>query len=94
MSNREQAIKNVIHSAFSNSVQKCSTTSLLVLKEEVYDDPSFKAALVDAAKSMETGSVWNFVNRIGTLANPIGGNLKKQLNRCKKVNLGLSSLNL
>ena len=79
MSDREQAIKNVIHSAFSNSGQKCSATSLLVLEEEVYNDPSFKAALVDAAKSMNTGSVWNFVNRIGTLANPIGGNLKKAI---------------
>ncbi|WP_331775390.1 bifunctional proline dehydrogenase/L-glutamate gamma-semialdehyde dehydrogenase [Sulfurospirillum sp. 1612] len=79
MSDREQAIKNVIHSAFSNSGQKCSATSLLILEEEVYNDPGFKSALVDAAKSMETGSVWNFVNRIGTLANPIGGNLKKAI---------------
>ncbi|MFK5882503.1 MAG: bifunctional proline dehydrogenase/L-glutamate gamma-semialdehyde dehydrogenase [Sulfurospirillum sp.] len=77
LSDREQAIKNVVHSAFSNSGQKCSATSLLILEEEVYNDEGFKAALVDAAKSMATGSVWNFVNRIGTLANPIGGNLKK-----------------
>jgi RHH-type proline utilization regulon transcriptional repressor/proline dehydrogenase/delta 1-pyrroline-5-carboxylate dehydrogenase len=80
LSDREQAIKNVVHSAFSNSGQKCSATSLLVLEEEVYNDENFKSALVDAAKSMATGSVWNFVNRIGTLANPIGGNLKKAIN--------------
>lgn len=80
MSDREQAIKNVVHSAFSNSGQKCSATSLLVLEEEVYNDEGFKEALVDAAKSMETGSVWNFVNRIGTLANKAGGNLEKALN--------------
>ncbi len=80
MSDREQAIKNVVHSAFSNSGQKCSATSLLVLEEEVYYDEGFKAALVDAAKSMATGSVWNFVNRIGTLANPVSGNLKKAIN--------------
>ena len=79
LSDREQAIKNVVHSAFSNSGQKCSATSLLVLEEEVYNDEGFKSALVDAAKSMATGSVWNFVNRIGTLANPIGGNLKKAI---------------
>ncbi len=79
LSDREQAIKNVVHSAFSNSGQKCSATSLLVLEEEVYNDENFKVALVDAAKSMATGSVWNFVNRIGTLANPIGGNLKKAI---------------
>jgi RHH-type proline utilization regulon transcriptional repressor/proline dehydrogenase/delta 1-pyrroline-5-carboxylate dehydrogenase len=80
LSDREQAIKNVVHSAFSNSGQKCSATSLLVLEEEVYNDEGFKSALVDAAKSMATGSVWNFVNRIGTLANPVSGNLGKAIN--------------
>ena len=79
LSDREQAIKNVIHSAFSNSGQKCSATSLLILEEEVYNDENFKSALVDAAKSMATGSVWDFKNRVGTLANPIGGNLKKAI---------------
>lgn len=79
MSDREQAIKNVIHSAFSNSGQKCSATSLLILEEEVYNDNNFKSALIDAAKSLKTGSVWDFENKIGTLANPIGGNLKKAI---------------
>ena len=79
MSDREQAIKNVIHSAFSNSGQKCSATSLLVLEEEVYNDPHFKAGLIDAAKSLHVGSVWDFTNRLGTLANPVSGALKQAL---------------
>ncbi|AFL67696.1 proline dehydrogenase family protein [Sulfurospirillum barnesii] len=79
MSDRDQAIKNVIHSAFSNSGQKCSATSLLILEEEVYHDPRFKAGLIDAAKSLHVGSVWNFTNRLATLANPIGGALKHAL---------------
>ena len=79
MSDREQAIKNVIHSAFSNSGQKCSATSLLVLEEEVYNDPHFKIGLIDAAKSLHVGSVWDFTNRLGTLANPVGGALKHAL---------------
>lgn len=79
MSDREQAIKNVIHSAFSNSGQKCSATSLLVLEEEVYNDPHFKTGLIDAAKSLHVGSVWDFTNRLGTLANPVGGALKHAL---------------
>ncbi len=77
MADREQAIKNVCHSAFSNSGQKCSATSLLVLEEEVYNDENFKKALVDTAKSMSVGSVWDLKNRIGTLANPLSGDLKK-----------------
>ncbi|WP_263832095.1 bifunctional proline dehydrogenase/L-glutamate gamma-semialdehyde dehydrogenase [Sulfurospirillum oryzae] len=79
MSDRDQAIKNVIHSAFSNSGQKCSATSLLILEEEVYNDPHFKAGLIDAAKSLHVGSVWDFTNRLGTLANPVSGALKHAL---------------
>lgn len=79
MSDRDQAIKNVVHSAFSNSGQKCSATSLLVLEEEVYNDPHFKAGLIDAAQSLPVGSVWDFSNRLGTLANPVSGALKQAL---------------
>jgi len=79
MSDREQAIKNVVASAFNNSGQKCSATSLLILEEEVYNDESFKSALRDAAQSLEVGSVWDYVNRIGTLANKADGNLKKAI---------------
>jgi len=79
MADREQAIKNICQSAFSNSGQKCSATSLLVLEEEVYNDLEFRKALVDAAQSMSVGSVWDFKNKIGTLANPISGNLQKAI---------------
>lgn len=50
MADRDQAIKNVIQSAFGNCGQKCSATSLLILEEEVYEDEHFKNQLVDAAK--------------------------------------------
>ncbi len=79
MADREQAVKNVCQSAFGNSGQKCSATSLLVLENEVYNDKDFRKALVDTAKSMSVGSVWDFGNRIGTLANPVSGNLKKAI---------------
>ena len=45
MADRDQAVKNVCLSAFNNSGQKCSATSLLVLEEEVYNDPSFKKSI-------------------------------------------------
>ena len=79
MSDRDQAIKNVVQSAFGNSGQKCSATSLLVLEEEVYNDKAFRRGLVDTARSMNVGSIWDFKNRIGTLANPISGALKKAI---------------
>ncbi|MEJ2372923.1 MAG: aldehyde dehydrogenase family protein, partial [Sulfurimonas sp.] len=65
--------------AFHNSGQKCSATSLMVLEQELYDDPKYKQAIKEAVESLETGSVWDFKNRIGTLSNLPQGNLKKSL---------------
>ncbi|MCK9474235.1 aldehyde dehydrogenase family protein, partial [Sulfurimonas sp.] len=71
---------NVVASAFNNSGQKCSATSLLVLEEEVYKDENFKRMLLDATSSLEVGSVWDFKNRIGALSSKPSGNLQKALN--------------
>ena len=79
MSDRAQAIKNVLHSAFSNCGQKCSATSLLILEKEVYEDPSFKKQLIDAASSYAVGSAWNFENKTGPLIQPPTGALKRAL---------------
>ncbi len=79
MSDRDQAIGNVIYSAFGNSGQKCSATSLLILEPEVYEDADFKRQLVDAARSISTGSAWDFHNKMGPLIRPPQGDLKKAL---------------
>ena len=79
MADREQAIKNIIHSAFSNSGQKCSATSLLVLENEIYFDRKFQEALVDAARSLKVGSAWDFESKIATLIGPPQGSLKQAL---------------
>ena len=79
MADKDQAIKNVVAAAFNNSGQKCSATSLLVLEEEVYRDQAFHETLVDAAVSLEVGSVWDFKNRIGTLSNLPGEKLNHAL---------------
>lgn len=80
MADHDQAIKNVIASAFNNSGQKCSATSLLVLEDELYNDKNFKQTLADAASSLQVGSVWSFENRIGALSSKPSGNLQKALN--------------
>lgn len=76
---RDSAIKNIIHSAFSNSGQKCSATSLLVLEEEVYEDEEFKKTLVDAASSMAVGNPFEFKNKLGALADKADAKLQKAL---------------
>jgi RHH-type proline utilization regulon transcriptional repressor/proline dehydrogenase/delta 1-pyrroline-5-carboxylate dehydrogenase len=79
MADRDQAIKNVIYSAFGNTGQKCSATSLLILEKEVYDDELFKRQLVDAAQSFKTGTCWDFANRMGVLIHPPAGDLERAL---------------
>jgi len=64
LADRDQAISNIIYSAFGNSGQKCSATSLLILEPEVYRDAGFRKHLVDAACSVGTGSAWDFANKI------------------------------
>ena len=79
MSDRDQAIKNILYSAFGNGGQKCSATSLLILEPELYEDEKFRRHLVDAARSYRTGSVWRFENRMGPLIRPPEGDLLRAL---------------
>lgn len=79
MADRDQAIKNIIHSAFSNSGQKCSATSLLILEEEVYNDQNFKKTLIDATESMAVGDPFVLKNKIGTLADKINDKVQKAI---------------
>lgn len=81
MSDRDQAIKNVVYSAFGNCGQKCSATSLLILEKEVYEDPLFKRQLKDAVQSLLTGSAWDFENRMGPLIRPPDTDLMNALTR-------------
>lgn len=67
MSDRDLAIKHVLHSAFSHSGQRCSATSLLILEAEVYDDRHFKETLCDAVQSLKVGSAWDLDTRVGPL---------------------------
>lgn len=79
MGDRDLAIRHVIHSAFSHSGQKCSATSLLLVEEEVYDDPKFKETLSDAVRSLQVGPAWDPRNRVGPLIRPPSGPLEAGL---------------
>lgn len=64
---RDHTIQNVVTSAFSNAGQKCSACSLLLVEKEVYDDPDFKAKLIDAVTSIQTGSQWDGASSVGPM---------------------------
>jgi RHH-type proline utilization regulon transcriptional repressor/proline dehydrogenase/delta 1-pyrroline-5-carboxylate dehydrogenase len=79
ISDRDQAIKHILHSAFSHSGQKCSATSLVLLQDEVYDDPSFRRSLCEAVQSLKLGSAWELDTKMGPLIRPPSGDLETAL---------------
>ncbi|MCA9247991.1 MAG: aldehyde dehydrogenase family protein, partial [Planctomycetales bacterium] len=84
LADRDQAIKHVLHSAFSHSGQKCSATSLLILEAEVYDDPQFRRALCDAVESLPVGAVWQQEHKMGPLIRPPSGALERAIKELER----------
>jgi RHH-type proline utilization regulon transcriptional repressor/proline dehydrogenase/delta 1-pyrroline-5-carboxylate dehydrogenase len=79
VSDRDLAIKHILHSAFSHSGQKCSATSLLLLQAEVYDDPAFRRNLCEAVQSLKVGSAWELDTKMGPMIKPPSGDLETAL---------------
>jgi RHH-type proline utilization regulon transcriptional repressor/proline dehydrogenase/delta 1-pyrroline-5-carboxylate dehydrogenase len=79
LSDRDLAIKDLIHSAFGHNGQKCSAASLAILEAEVYDDPHFRRALREAAASLKVGQAWELSSKMTPLINEPQGALKKGL---------------
>ena len=79
LADREQAISNVVDSAFGNTGQKCSATSVLILEKEVYENKGFRALLKDATQSRFLGKPWDNKTKIGPMAVPINDKIKHVL---------------
>jgi len=79
VSDRDLAIKHILHSAFSHSGQKCSATSLLLLQSEVYDDLAFRRSLCEAVQSLKVGSAWELDTKMGPMIKPPSGDLETAL---------------
>ncbi len=79
MSDRELAIRDLVHSAFGHAGQKCSAASLLICEAEVYDDPAFRETLRDAAASLPVGSAWDAQSFVTPLIRPPEGPLARAL---------------
>lgn len=70
MSDREQAIADVVRSAFGHAGQKCSALSQLILHRDVYADRAFRETLVDAVTSVRVGSAWDLASVVTPLIMP------------------------
>jgi len=79
LADRDQAIRDLVRSAFGHNGQKCSAASLAICEAEVYDDPDFRRQLRDAAASLEVGSAWELTSRITPLTQVPGVALRRAL---------------
>ncbi|NJL33017.1 MAG: aldehyde dehydrogenase family protein [Chloroflexaceae bacterium] len=81
MADHDQAIKDLVRSAFGHNGQKCSAASLGILEAEVYDNPDFRRQLADAAASLHVGSAWELASKVTPLTQEPGENLRRALTR-------------
>ncbi len=79
LADRDQAIRDLVRSAFGHDGQKCSAASLAICEAEVYDDPDFRRQLRDAAASLDVGSAWALTSRVTPLTQPPGAALRRAL---------------
>ena len=79
LADQDQAIKDLVRSAFSHNGQKCSAASLAICEAEVYDDPTFRRQLADAVASLQVGSVWEPASVITPLTQPASPKLVRAL---------------
>jgi RHH-type proline utilization regulon transcriptional repressor/proline dehydrogenase/delta 1-pyrroline-5-carboxylate dehydrogenase len=79
LADRDQAIRDLVRSAFGHNGQKCSAASLAICEAEVYDDADFRRQLRDAAASLDVGSAWELKSRITPLTQPPATALRRAL---------------
>lgn len=77
----DQAVADIVHSAFGHAGQKCSTASLAILEASVYDDDRFRRQLADAVGSLRLGPGWDLRSTMGPLIRPPAGPLAEALHR-------------
>lgn len=55
----DQAVKDLVKSAFGHAGQKCSAASLAIVEADLYDNKGFLRQLRDAAASLKVGPSWD-----------------------------------
>ncbi len=75
----DQAIKDLVRSAFGHAGQKCSAASLAIVEASVYDDPTFAPRLADAVRSLRVGDPRDLATRVGPLITEPSTSLQRAL---------------
>ena len=75
----DEAIADLVRSAFGHAGQKCSAASLGILVADVYDDPTFRRRLRDAVLSLRVGAAASPETMVGPLIAPPSDKLERGL---------------
>ena len=75
----DQAVADLVASAFGHAGQKCSAASLAICVGDVYQSPRFRRQLVDAVESLVVGSAAAMSTTIGPTIAPVEGRLERGL---------------
>ena len=76
---QDDAIRDLLRSAFSHSGQKCSAASLAIVEAPLYDAGHFAARLADAVSSLRVGPAQDPASQVGPLIRPPSGALLRAL---------------
>lgn len=75
----DQAVADLVHSAFSHAGQKCSAASLAILVGSVGRSERFRKQLADAVRTLRVGLPTDALTRVGPLVEPASGKLLRAL---------------
>jgi RHH-type transcriptional regulator, proline utilization regulon repressor / proline dehydrogenase / delta 1-pyrroline-5-carboxylate dehydrogenase len=77
----DEAVADLVASAFGHAGQKCSAASLAILEAPLYDDPWVLERIRDAAATLRVGPADDLATDVGPLVEPPGPTLERALTR-------------
>ena len=80
----DDALRDLVRSAFGHSGQKCSAASLAIVEAPLYDNPSFQVRLADCVRTLRVGPAWDPATQVGPLIRPPSGPLARALARLEE----------
>ncbi|HTW09907.1 MAG TPA: bifunctional proline dehydrogenase/L-glutamate gamma-semialdehyde dehydrogenase [Acidimicrobiales bacterium] len=75
----DQAVRDVVASAFGHAGQKCSAASLAIVVAPVYDNSPFLRQLADAVRSLRVGPATSPATQVGPIVGPFTPALRRAL---------------
>ncbi|MGH9019158.1 MAG: aldehyde dehydrogenase family protein, partial [Acidimicrobiales bacterium] len=75
----DQAVSDLVRSAFGHAGQKCSAASLAIVDATVYDDSPFLRQLADATRVLRVGPATDPSSDVGPVVGPLTDKLERAL---------------